>query len=292
MTQYNQQLERMSTELTRLDAKLHGQLDSYELRSASKSGLEKVQIALELGLTETALTALEQAAQENVGVFNQNEQAIVKRITSVALDLGRLDKARELLPDAEDTPGKAIRPEDLDLYVRLAAARGDYEEADRLLADALQGVGQPSSSQTALLDPVRLTAQSVGRVLLAQALPLTGIPRLPLPHPQLASDYWVRRWRMEAIGTALIAGQQRGDWYLTRGWLALESGRCDEARRHFEAARAIAVPGEQWIAEVDRLNAWQDAKMEIPTLQQLGFRHRVLHNLSASYLRWLEAAQK
>ena len=58
----------------------------------------------------------------------------------MALDLGRLDKARQLLPEPE---GEAVKPDDLNYYVRLAAARGDYAEADRFLADALRQAWQP-----------------------------------------------------------------------------------------------------------------------------------------------------
>lgn len=284
-TQFNQRLDRMSAELTRLDAELERRLNRYEVNAASKSGLSKVKVALELGLTETALVALEQAGEGDVNT--QADLGIVKQVMSVALDLGRLDKARELLiPDSETVAGQPVRPDDVDLHVRLAAARGDYAEADHLLADALRHAWEPLPGQP-MLDPSRMTAEAVGRVLLGEALRAAAMPRLPSAHPLLPSSFWIRRWRLDAVTSGLYGCLQHAEWYVLRGWLALESGRCVEAHRQFQAARAITVPFENWAPETNRVNAWMRPDRDIPEIQQLGFRHSVLRELSERYVDWL-----
>lgn len=301
VTEYNRQLESMSAELTRLEGEEERRLNRYEVNAATKSGLEKVKVALELGLSETALAALEEAADTEIRT--SAELLIVKQAASVVLDLGRLDKARELLPDPE---GQPVRPDDLDLYVRLAAARGDYAEADRLLANALRHAWQPPPGQLPVPDPANQVAPLIGKVVLAEGpryLRSLGLPiRLPLPwltnnaadifqRPWLVqnpSDFWIRRWHLEAVVNGLIAIEQQAEEHLMRGWLALEAGHCGEARKHFQSVRDITVPGRNWIPEVNRLGAWLNAQAEIPAMQQLGLRHVLHYDLSKHYLNWLE----
>jgi len=292
-TQYNQALDQMSTELTRLESELERRRNRYEVNAAAKSGLEKVQAALQEGLSETALAVLEQ--DTNVNVNSPTDLALVKVVTGVALDLGRLDKAQELLPDPE---GQPVKPEELELYVRLAAARGDYAEADRLLEDALRSAWS-SSGQLHLANPASQIGPLIGRILLAEGQRLLGAPCLPwLPNnladlfqqpwwAQNASEFWRRRWRLEVLVNGLIAAKQQSEWYFMRGWLALEAGRCAEARKHFQTARDLTVSSRHWVPEVDRLNAWLVPQEEQAGLQQLDFRHVLLHEQSRRYLRWL-----
>jgi tetratricopeptide (TPR) repeat protein len=283
-TKFKQALDQMNAGLTRLDGELESRLNRYEVNAAAKTGLEKVKVALEMGLAETALTALGETdaeeAKTSAGV------AIVKQVTDVVLDLGRLDKARELLPDLEGGP---VMLEDVGRYVRLAAARGDYAEADRILDEAVQ-------HPPARGDFTFATAQAIARVLLAEAQTATNTPRAPFLSPMLPSHFWVRRLRMDAIFTGLLVVRQRAEWSWTRGWLALEAGRCGEARKHFQTARDLTVPITAWAPEVDRLVAWvipqqemsRWQQQEMPRWQQLGYSHAILHDLSAYYLTWLE----
>jgi hypothetical protein len=292
-TQHNQKLEQMADQLNKLDAELERRLNRYDLNAAGKTGLEKVKAALQEGLSETAVSALEQS--EGINVNNPTEGALVKQVRGVALDLGRLDMVRQLLPDLG---GEPVNPEDLMQYVRLAAAHGDYAEADRLLADALRHAWQPPSGQPPIGDPTLVTAQAIVRVLFAEALHHTAEAlfqkralRIPSPYPGLPSGFWVRRWRLEAVINGLIAAQQQADWHLLRAWLALESGHCVEARQQFQAVRTMAVSGDAWVPEVNQINAWLDPQKEIQGLQQMGIRHSILYALSGYYLNWLVEEQ-
>jgi hypothetical protein len=255
-----------------------------------------VKAALELGLIETALTEmLEQAADAKVS--NLSEWNTVKQVGEAALNLGRLDKVRELFPDLEGSPAP---PDRLDLYLRLAAARGDYAEADRLLADALQHAWRPPAGQPTPAHPAASVGVLLGKALLGEGQHIMGMPFMPwltnnpadiIQRPWLVentSDFWLRRWRHTGIILGLSLSRQNAEWHLLRGWLALEAGRCAEAREQFEMARDLAVPPERWAREVDKLKAWWNPQAEVPNAQELGARHIVLRDLSVRYLRWLE----
>jgi hypothetical protein len=294
-TQYNQMLDGWNADLTRLDSELVRRQDRYEVNAANKMGLEKAQVALQEGLSETALNVLEQEADPNS--INFNELALIKVLTGVALDLGRLDKAHELLPDPA---GQPVKPEELELYLRLYTAVGDYAKADQLLEDALRHTRQPPPGQMRLPEPASLVGTLVGKVLLAEAQRLMGAPCMPwvpnnLADPfqgrlmfQNASEFWRRRWRLEAVINGLLATKQEGEGYMLRGWLALEAGHCAQARKYFQTARDLAVFAANWAPEVNRVDAWLDPQTEGRGLQQVGFRHVLLYDLSTRYLNWLK----
>lgn len=288
-TQFNTLLDRMSTSLTGHEAELESRLNRYDVNAAAKTELEKVKIALEYGLTDTVLTALDQFAQENVVKLDINQQMLIRRVTKMTLDLGRLDKARELLPDRASREGRPVRPEDVELYVRYAAAQGDYEEADRILSEALSAAGQSLPGQAAFGDRIG-TAQAVVRVLLGESL--RGTLRIPSPYPLFPSEFWVRRARFDAVNFGLHASERQAEWHLMRGWLALESGHCTEARRELQTVRDLTVSIDNWVPEVHHINAWLNPREEIPSLQKLGNSHTNLHNLSLSYLKWLEEGKR
>src|SRR5262249_31449436 len=159
--------------------------------------------------------------------------------------------------------------QDLQLYLRLAAARGDYAEADRLLADAVQHSWQLPSGQTRPGDPCYAAAFTLGRLLQTGAISATGTTLVPVPHPWVPSTFWMLRWRLEAVLYGMTSVQQHAEWHFLRGWLALEEGRCVEARKHFQTVRNITVVGEEWGREVEKVNAWLDLQRELSTLQQL-----------------------
>lgn len=296
---YSQALDNMSSGLTRLESELDRRMNRYEVNAASKSGLEKAMVALQEGLCETALSVLEQETDVN-NITSQTVSA-VKMMASLALDLGRTDEASLLL---QDTEGEPVKPEELELYLRLAAARGNYAEADRLLEDALRHAWQPPPGQLRMPDSIAKVAPLVGRILLAEARHLLGSPCVPwvpndlddiLKRPWIGhnpSDFWRRRWRLEAIIDGLLAARQQGEWELVRGWLALEAGRCVEAQQHFQTAHDLAVPGNNWVPEVSQLNAWLNDQAEKTGLQQVSLRHAILFDQSSHYLNWLKEASK
>jgi hypothetical protein len=239
------------------------------------------------------MSVLEKEPDVDISIQNIS---LVKLMAAVALDLGMPDKARALLRDPE---GQAVPADELELYLRLAAARGDYAQADRLLDDALHHAWEESSGQQGMANPAVSVGLLLGRILMAEAQHLTGAPSMPwmtnnpmdiVQRPRLVhngSDFWRRRWRLEALVNGLLANQQRSMWTFVRGWFALEAGHCAQAREHFRTVQETAIPAASWVPEVNRLNAWFDPQQEATRMQQVGYRHALLHDQSKHYLNWL-----
>ncbi len=292
--QQAQRLDALSRDLTPLDDEVRRRLDQYEVTAANKPVLERVRIALDRGLVETALNTLDQAAPAELsGLKNLS---MVTQMMGLFLDLGRLDKARDLLVPEPDDTEKPVPPYYLSYHVRLAAARGDYQDADRHLLDALNHAWKDPSGRMSRDSRARI-GERVGRVLLAEGLYVTGVPRLPSPFPEIAPGYWIpsgfwaRRWGLEAVEGGLLEAQQRAEWYLQRGVLALEAGHCVEARQHFQTVLDLVVPPERWIPEMDRLNV-PLSPGELQILQQLPTQQSAARSLSQHYLQWLDAYQR
>lgn len=284
--QYSKMLDSMSAELTRRESQLSDRQNSYDVNTVRKTGLERVKVAMELGLTDTALAALEDFAREEIMNLDPNQQRIIAQVTAMAFELGRLDKARELLPNRDKLDGQPIRPDYVDFYVRLAAANGDYEEADRLLSD-----------ESLLHEVVKLQLLRVqGLRFISGKIPesaLTKIARILLtgalkPDRLPPWDYMLHRWRLEAIQFGLLESQVRAQWYLTRAWLALEWGHNGKARQLFQKVREATVTGNAWVVEANESKTWFNPQQEIGQLQRMGFAHTILHDLSFHYLKWLQ----
>ena len=300
---FAQGIERITKELGELEGEVQRRLNDYHVNTAAKPSLEKVRVALDRGLVETAVTTLKDEAPREVK--GANDLAIISELARRLLDLGRLDEARELLlPDAEEFGDKQVPPYYLNHYVRLAAAQGDYALADRFLTDALNHARRDPQGQPENVAAALQIAGGIGRVLLAEAQHAAGAPnalgapRVPwVPNRpqdffqspllgQSPCEYWVRRWRMEALEANLSIQQQRDELHLLRGWLALEAGHNDQARRSFRTVAESVVPASRWIPEINRLDAFLDQR-EMPALQQINIRQNVARSLAQRYLKWL-----
>jgi hypothetical protein len=295
-------LKDITAFLNRLEREVKRRQDEYDVTAATKPVLEKVGIALEKGLAETALSTLNQATAAD---FSGQNLEIVRKMMELSLNLGRLKEARELLiPEPEKTTGQPVKPEYVDLHLRLAAASGDSEDADRSLADALSYAWKDANGNSInTINRVQI-ATMIGRVFWAEGQHLMGVPRLPwvpktakamFDNPWLGqspSDFWLRRWRLDGLKMAIFLQEERCNWYLMRGWLALEAGRCVEARKHFQAAGNEQVAETNWIPEVNRLQAMIEVKGQRPEerikLEEFRIRQNFTRNVIRYYLHWLK----
>lgn len=299
---FQRRLEDLSNRLNALEDEAQRQERSYTVNSANRPPLEKVRMALERGLAESALNAMKEASSKDISTVM--DRAIVARVGELLLDLGRVDEAADLLVPEGEEADKPVPPSTLNARLRLAAARGNYAEADRHLADALNHAWkEPLGNRERAPDPLAEFAKGVGRVLLLEAQRLGGVPRppdgfgaprLPVVFPLTPSrsfaggaEFGVRHLRLQALLSGLLVQQERGELHLTRGWLALESGRCDEARRDFEAASEALPDEKRWVPEVNRLNSILDVR-ELQLLQQLPARQAIARAWARHYLEWLK----
>jgi hypothetical protein len=261
------------------------------LNTKGKPALEKFSMALEKGLADLAAQTAEEAAGEMNDPKGQRD--VAREVTVLLLNLGRLDKARDVpILDPEVTAGQPAPPNYLDLHLRLAAANGDYEQADRLLADALNYAWKNPAGRPAHFPERMRIGAAIGSVLMGEAQHLTGAPQLPAP-PWLAptpSDYSRRRWRLDALTGALLIEQQRVAWCMLRGWLAVEAGRCVEARGDFQDALDKVTLPRRWTPEVERLKVLIDAESD--PLRELAVRQEIVRSLSRQYLKWLKTSPR
>jgi hypothetical protein len=159
-----EQVELMEQRLKGEEQVLKSQLNSYEVTSVGKPLLQKVQIALVKGLSEKALELLRTATPEELTERTTRELTGYKVWVSLLLSLGHLNDARLLLTTMS-TEGKVNRsafgtlPIGLPAFgwvsVQLAAASGDYEEADKALAALVSDVEEQGQSE-ALHWPMQL----------------------------------------------------------------------------------------------------------------------------------------
>jgi hypothetical protein len=288
--QFGQQLDHMARNLTNLESQLEKQLNDFEVRSANRPLLQKAQIALQNGLVQKALSVLEEGDPNEFTDMRGVSGA--RLMMGLFLDLGQVDKARVLLvPDSAESADKPVSPQYLELYLRLAAARGDYAEADKHLADALDNAWRDPSGRMPHVETAAQIGLLVGRTLLAESQHLAGGFQAPTISGLVPSHFWRGRWRVEAIETALLLGEQRVEWYLTRGWLALEAGRCEEARQHFRTVLDWVVSDDYWVPEIDRLRAFV-GQQEVQQLFELGPRQDAARRLAQHCLRLLDAGQR
>lgn len=300
LAQHTNQLEQLSQYYNRLEGDVKRQQSEYDAMAVNMPVLEQAQQARKKGLVKSALNVLMNADLKDLqGPGGLPGKSLM---IELLLDLGQVeDAAKLLIPDPEAVAGQPVPPAEVDYRLRLAAARGDYEEADRILDAALKDAWKNPNGQSQLRSTGISAALLVGRVLSAEALRLGGVLRAPwlsinpndiLRHPLLAqspTDFWIRRWRLELLEQTLPIEQQRADWHLERGWLALESGACVAARQYFRSVLASLAPLEVW-EEVDRLQVIV-AKNELEMLLRLQMQQIVTQELSQRYLKWLKQAQ-
>ncbi len=279
----------MVRNLTNLETQLEKQLNDYEVRSHDQPLFQKAQVALQNGLVEKAVSILEQADAKEFS--DARGLSGVRLLMGLFIDLGELDKARVLLTPEPESVGQPVAPIYLELHLRLAAARGDYAEADQHLADALSNAWRDPSAKAPRIEMSARIAMLVGRTLLVESQYFAGGIQVPNPDLSLLvpSHFWRGRWRLEAIETALLLGQQRVEWYLTRGWLALEAGRSEDARKHFRMVLDWVGSDEYWLPEVYRLRDFVVGQQELQQFFELGQRQEAARRLAQLYLRLLDA---
>jgi hypothetical protein len=305
--QFGEGLAAQEGELKRGESQLKKQHDQFVVTGGSKRLLEKVIIAMRNGLAETALDLLLKADPKEMGDPRQpNHRPGATVLVDLLLRLGRLDDARmALYPEAGEEDSSidkrafGLHPQSglpawYWLRVQLAAAAGDYDVADELLAEVLDEnkKGQGTSGFLAELDvlpldhpitEIKLEAFAgllVGDYLLAQATQATHMPWQILPHIP---------YRRHKPNPLKVPGGQfallQGARYLTamlerdaevwalRAWLALEVGRTGHAHMCADKALALAdlgqvMPGVRRIARYRCLPLAQICKLRLELGQE------------------------
>jgi tetratricopeptide (TPR) repeat protein len=259
--------QAMDKQIKALDEQLKQRRDRYEVESANRPLLEKAQRAMQLGLAETALNLLMNADPKELSDPNHpGERQGAVMIVSLLLGLGRVDDANLAMtgdPKSEAPPDKrsfGMHPMGIPAYswfqVQMRAATGDYEGADKALADCLEDIGKSPVFSRLLNDldiiPPRLadkdsdrqtfSAMLVGHLFLQEASLATGgfswpiLRQLPLRMYRLNPPDATRAKQLAEILPLNLASQflhgnleQEANLWTLRAWLALEAGKLERA---------------------------------------------------------------
>jgi hypothetical protein len=220
--QQERAVKQLEQEIDKMDADLQKELNLYEIE-AGKPGLSVLQlafIALSHGLGDKALELFRTVKQDDP-LFKQGPDAV--RLAEAVeiklmLALGEVDEPREMLAKAQETWPVRMLPQLVELQLLLAAASGDYEKVDELLAKM-----KPTLDSAAKVEAVQQCAR------------LTYPPAGPNWFAALA-DFELSYLLLEA------------DVQAVRGWMALEAGDIPEARKNLWASLQVAAPPERNLA--------------------------------------------
>jgi hypothetical protein len=242
--------------------------EQFELQAAGKPPLQRAQMALQYGLGEPALkAALDQLQQLKEGAANPAvvapamDLAVRLMIATGQIDSGPLDArqlvkkegAAELLGHTQN-PNQPVPPRmTADWYrVQMAAAAGDYADADATLDDLVKGIDQirfgPDVTPKAAS---ALMVEGLGHELLTRAADAGGVPslttrylylqrRLGKVELKVTTIQEGARAAVDLLRRQAVLGQQ-ADLQAVRGWLALEAGDVAAARRELGAVTERAA---------------------------------------------------
>jgi hypothetical protein len=285
-----------------LDDLLRKRQEKFEVNAANKPPVVRALIAKELGLPETSVSILLKADPEDL-MGSHAEGA--RTAFTLLLSMGRLAEARDgltldsktglgmvILDDPREAANRSQRLQRTPMLVPayewfqslLAAASGDYEEADRYLAEVQTRLGQNPAAYQAMrqlnligslpsTEPPNdrtVAAMVFAQSLLEQAPQVAGMPRLNL-YPFYPSPPW-RVALSQAAQLAYYSLEQEADLLAVRGWLNLEAGKIPEAHKRFQEALALCFPEGQ-----------KEGRYSLP------LRSRLLVEM---YLEWLSAYAK
>jgi len=247
--QFQEHLKKLEKEHTRIEKDLSENQNKYEVRSSGKPVWEKAQIALSLGLGEKALQVLLDSTAVEFGAQGARLEL------DLLLGMGRLDELRNLLAPENDPKTREEMPGDLNSKLGigsyeqyrslLAAAEGDYKEADTFLEQAQTKVLEDAPLRREFRRQFLLEGKEPGeakdldlRPLMALSVARILVENVPVHGPAA----WLALHRMLSADRLRLASQLAGplqnaaDYETIRGILKLESGHVPEAEKHFRKA--------------------------------------------------------
>ncbi len=256
-------IKAIEAELKKKTTELRQRQENFELQSANKPVLERANIALANGLSETALNVLNRADPKDlIDRMNPHEMPGATMLVSLLLAMGRTDEARirmygDASPD-DRTIERSFGMHRLGMpafewfETQLGASTGDYELADRGLASALE---KTSLLYSAILSELRMVpkekiasiasregvaAAFAGSLLLREMQYATGTPYVPLRRVMILHDPGARQLTAQYARILWGVYEQEANLWTLRAWLALEQGKLDKAREYAEKAVALA----------------------------------------------------
>jgi hypothetical protein len=237
---YDKQLVELEAKLEKLDDEVAKQTDLFVVNTEGLPAAVRADRALAKGLAGRALSILMESELAQFG------QAGTQMELDLLLNTGQLKFLRdglELGKPAEKDQKAFLTAPVFNLYrLKLAAAAGDYGEADAALVDLLAPLAPPPFFRTKDGDALMLTLQQMASLSIADAVSVgEAYPDLITGIPAASHRWGMFMARLEVLTRQL---QERADLATLRGVLALEAGDADAAEVAFR----------------DALSTWGDAE--------------------------------
>jgi tetratricopeptide (TPR) repeat protein len=248
---FDQRLKAIDKQYQDLEKVVKDNQNRYEVKAGQKPAVEKANIALQLGLGEKALQVLLESGPEEFGDVG------TKLELHLLLSMGRIEDLREQLVPSKDEETRTKLPGQMNNVLGtatyeqyralLAAAEGDYKEADTFLEQAetmvLADAGVRQKLRDVLYSSEGRVPESVKELDLRQLLALSIARALAERVPQPGPAAWLLWQRVRAdirLGAGLATSgrpfQDASAFEALRGILDLESGAIDEAKARFRHA--------------------------------------------------------
>jgi hypothetical protein len=257
---FDDRVKDMEREHKALEKTINDDLNKYAVKTSSMRVFDKARVAMSMGLAEKALDVLLGSDALEFGADGARLQL------DLLLTMGRLEDLRLMIapddPQLREEMAVSLRKLGGVMYeiyrVLLAAAEGDYAEADEFLAEAARRAGDDPELMKRFRQSAAATS-SAARVALGTNpalsdkvpgpdLPLHTLAALAfaqalvsqLPQPAPVGWLLVRRSEREQIflelGNMVLPLRQQADFEVLRGVLAVEAGDVARAREHFRQA--------------------------------------------------------
>ncbi len=249
---FEQRVKALDKDYQDLEKLVKDNQNKYEIKAEKKAAVDKAKIALSLGLGEKALQVLLESGPEEFGDRGTRMEL------ELLLSMGRVDDLREQLVPSKDEETRKKLPQQMNdvlgtasyeqYRALLAAAEGDYREADTFLEQAATltlddpGVRQRLglvlySFEYALHKKLPDSIKDLNlRQLLALSVARALAERVPHPAPA-AWLLWDRMGADGRLGNILgLSGQTfqvAAAFETVRGLLDLESGDVGAAKERF-----------------------------------------------------------
>jgi hypothetical protein len=245
---FDKLVKAMEEELTKMEERVRKYTETYTTQTPDKEPWQKAAIAFgKFGLAQTALDELTKMSKDDYSRLVETSQAEARGTAILQIDLlfllGRSDDlAKTLSPGPEQSLDKVLdrHPQyGVPLYdwfrLKLAAATGNYEEADGYFEPMIDGIHKQGRAE-------------IERVFIEtfchQATRATGFAS-PLADVINFRLYW-RTGYDQMLLTHLGTRTREAELRTLRGWLALEAGDISTAKRELRRAFLVWWPPEHY----------------------------------------------
>ncbi len=239
--QMNDRFNGMDKRLEQAERALNKQEQEYVIKEQRNSVIDKALQARALGLANQAKLVL--LDEKNKPEDREGGYGIFVTIDHL-LDMGDLDAARELFSLSSAEALGRLPEQQIPSYewvrLRLAAASGDYDEADSALAESLK-VQRGQGRQFLANQEVSALFHIFVPALVPTAPQVSGLGVMSfLP---ILKD-WPSLRNVSRQGRVAIA-RREAELLLLRGLLALEAGAIKDSRKYLSESLALRQPGER-----------------------------------------------